>query len=133
MESMRAIAEKQQRRFSRAAKYIRLLVKCLLILAVVSIPIVFFMKCDSSFGYDEEEVYVSPQGSKTIIVKYDFVCRPDIFKKGWLWDERVWSYPGSGFMETVHFGVEWLSEDQIRLTYDDLDDKYDEEYLITIP
>ncbi len=37
-------------------------------------------------------------------------------------------------MENVHFGVEWLSEDQIRLTYDDIkNDVYDEEYVITIP
>lgn len=35
-------------------------------------------------------------------------------------------------METVHFGVEWLSENQIRLNYDDLNDEYDEEYIIAI-
>ena len=36
-------------------------------------------------------------------------------------------------METVHFNVEWISENQIRLDYDDLNDEYDEEYIITIP
>lgn len=36
-------------------------------------------------------------------------------------------------METVHFGVEWLSEQQVRLVYDDLDDRYDEEFVITVP
>lgn len=36
-------------------------------------------------------------------------------------------------METVSFGVEWLSEDTIRMTYDDVDDAYDEEFVIEIP
>lgn len=39
----------------------------------------------------------------------------------------------SGFMETVSFGVEWLSEDKFRMIYDDKDDELDEEYFITIP
>lgn len=100
---------------------------------ILLFAILFFQRCASSFGYAEEEVFTSPQGSNTIVVKYDFVCRPDVFKQGWLWDEKIWSYPKGGFMETVHFGVEWLSENQIRLDYDDLNDEYDEEYIITIP
>ncbi len=36
-------------------------------------------------------------------------------------------------METVHFSVEWLSEYQVKIDYDDLNDKYDEEFIITIP
>lgn len=36
-------------------------------------------------------------------------------------------------METVSFDVEWLSEDEIRMHYDDKDDEYDEEFIITIP
>ena len=36
-------------------------------------------------------------------------------------------------METVSFGVEWLSENQFRMTYDDKNDAFDEEYIITIP
>ena len=35
-------------------------------------------------------------------------------------------------MESVSFSVEWLSEDEIRMIYDDLDDEYDEEFIITI-
>lgn len=49
------------------------------------------------------------------------------------WKGKVWAYPGSGFMETVHFGVEWLSENRINISYDDLDDEYDEEYILTVP
>ena len=36
-------------------------------------------------------------------------------------------------METVSFSVEWLSESQFRMTYDDKNDEFDEEYIITIP
>lgn len=107
--------------------------KYILFLIIIFLIVLFFKSCASSFGYAEEEVFTSPQGSNTIVVKYDFVCKPDVFKRGWLWDHKIWSYPAGGFMETVYFGVEWLSENQIRLTYDDLNDKYDEEYIITIP
>lgn len=82
----------------------------------------------------EREVFTSPGGTNTIILRYDFVCRPTVYKKGLLWDKKIWDYPGSGFMETVHFGVEWLSENEFRLSYDDVNhDEYDEEYIITVP
>ncbi len=81
----------------------------------------------------EEEIFVSPEGTNTIIVRYDLVCRPTIYKKGLLLRKKIFDYPGNGFTETVHFGVEWLAEDRIRFTYDDTDDEYDEEYVITIP
>jgi hypothetical protein len=81
----------------------------------------------------EAETHVSPQGTNTIVVQYDLMSRPTVYKKHWLWDKELWSYPGSGFMETVHFDVEWLSEDKIRLRYDDKNDKYDEEFIIDIP
>ncbi len=67
------------------------------------------------------------------MICYDYVSRPTIYKKGWLWNQKIWDYPGHGFMETVHFNVEWLSEDKIRFTYDDKNDKFDEEYTIVIP
>lgn len=35
-------------------------------------------------------------------------------------------------MENVHFNVEWLSEDIIKISYDDKDDEYDEEFVINI-
>ncbi len=96
--------------------------------------IVCVRSCAASFGYESEEVYPSPWGSVTIVLKYDFVSRPDVFRRGRLWDEKIWSYPNPGFMESVHFGVEWLSEDQIRLEYRDANNAaYDEEYIITIP
>ena len=108
-------------------------IKYFLPLAIVLFVIFCFQSCASFFD-DAEEVYISPAGTYTIVVKYDFVSRPKVFKKGLLWDKKIWSYPNSGFMETVHFGVEWLSENQICLYYNDIsDDNYNESYIITIP
>lgn len=106
----------------------------ILLLAAVLFFVFLYRSCYPFLGYVEEEVYTSPGGTNTIIVKYDLVCRPDVFKKGFLRDKKLWSYPGSGFMETVHFGVEWLSENQILLTYNDIrHHEFDEEYVIDIP
>lgn len=88
--------------------------------------------CNHTIFHAEQEVFTSPNGTNTIIVKYDFVSRPTIYQKGFLGNKKVWDYEGSGFMETVYFSVEWLSENQIRFSYDDTDDKYDEEYIITL-
>lgn len=103
---------------------------CLFIILVL---ILFLFRSYQSFGYDFEYTYTSPQGTNSFIVKYDFVSRPVIFKRGFLWDKKIWEYPNSGFMETVSFEPEWLSETQIRFIYDDVNDEYDEEFIITIP
>lgn len=104
----------------------------MIVIVIVLIIIFLFQSCCRIFANTEQEIFTSPKGTNTIIVEYDFVCRPTIYKKGLFWKEKIWHYSGSGFMETVHFDVEWLSEDQIRFTYDDKDDDYDEEYIITI-
>lgn len=36
-------------------------------------------------------------------------------------------------METISFGVEWLSENQFQMTYNDKNDEFDKKYIITIP
>lgn len=87
--------------------------------------------CNHTLFHAEQEVITSPNGTNTIIVKYDFVSRPT-YQKGFQRNKKVWDYEGSGFMETVYLSVEWLSENQIRFSYDDTDDKYDEEYIITL-
>lgn len=103
---------------------------CLLILVVF---ILFLFRSCRSFGYDFEFTYTSPQGTNSFIVKYDFASRPAIFKRGFFRDKKIWEYPNSGFMETVTFEPEWLSETQIRFTYDDKNNEFDEEFIITIP
>lgn len=102
--------------------------KCLLTSAILLLAILAFQSCASLFGYDKEVTYTSPEGTYTIVIKYDYVSRPDVFKKGLLWDKMIWDYPNPGFMETVRFDVEWLSENQILLH----NDAYDEEHIITI-
>lgn len=105
------------------------------LLAAVIILILFSVRgCYHAIGSAEQEIYTSPEGSNTIIVRYDMMSRPSVYKKMRFRKKKIWKYPGSGFMETVHFGVEWLSEDEIRLEYDDVNhDEYDEEYMIHIP
>lgn len=104
-----------------------------LLVASALLLFLFCRGCYRLLTNAEQEIFTSPQGANTIIVQYDLVCRPTVYQKGLLWNKKIWDYPGSGFMETVHFGVEWLSETEIRLTYDDINDEYDEEYIITLP
>ena len=107
-------------------KYIAGLVALLLITGL-------FRSCCNALFVASREVYTSPQGTNTIIIEYDHVCRPYVYQKTWFGKREIWTYPNSGFMETVSFSVEWLSEDKFRMTYDDKDDEFDEEYIITIP
>lgn len=111
----------------------RIRVKYIVLAIIVIMMACLFRGCYNIFVNCEQEEYTSPQGTNTIIVQYDFMSRPTVYKKQWLWDKQLWKYSGSGFMGTVHFGVEWLSEDIIRIDYDDLDDKYDENFVIEIP
>ena len=102
-------------------------------LAALLLAICLFRSCCDALFVASREVFVSPQGTNTIIIEYDHVCRPYIYQKTWYGKREIWTYPSAGFMETVSFSVEWLSESQFRMTYDDKNDEFDEEYIITIP
>ena len=102
-------------------------------LAALLLVIFLFRGCCDALFVASRETFSSPQGTKTIIIEYDHVCRPYVYQKTWYGKREIWTYPKSGFMETVSFGVEWLSENQFRMTYDDKNDEFDEEYIITIP
>ena len=84
-------------------------------------------------SWRERDVFRSPQGNCTVIIEYDFFSRPTVFQKTFLGKKQLWAYEGSGFAESVRFQVEWLSEKQLRLFYDDKNDRYDEDFLIAIP
>lgn len=86
----------------------------------------------SNAGNQEKESYVSPQKTNTVIVEYDMLSRPTVLKKGLLWNKKIWQYQGAGFMETVSFHLEWLSENKICLSYDDKNDEFDEAYVIDL-
>lgn len=108
-------------------KYIRYIAASAVLCLVLFLGHGFY----KTFINTEQEIYQSPKGTNTIIVQYDFVCRPAIYKKTLLGKKKIWEYEGPGFMETVHFDVEWLSEDRFRF-YIDYYDKYNQEYIIEL-
>lgn len=108
-------------------------IKHIALLAVLFVIIWLCRSCCDTLFVSYREIYVSPQGTNTVIVEYDHVSRPYVYQKTWFGKRKIWTYPKGGFMETVSFGVEWLSENQFSMTYDDKNDKFDEEYIITIP
>lgn len=107
--------------------------KCSILLVTLFLLICLCQKCSYALSVSEREIYTSPQGTNTIIVEYDHVCRPYVYRKTWFGKKHIWTYPGGGFMETVSFELEWLSEDKIRMSYDDKNDEYNEEFTIEIP
>ena len=122
---------KEEQRSRKTTKYLS--VPTMLTLSILVLVVSLVRGCYHLLSNAEEEVFTSPGGTNTIVVRYDLVCRPTIYQKRVLWNKEIWNYPNSGFMETVHFNVEWLSETEIRFTYDDVRDKYEEEYFIRIP
>jgi len=108
-------------------------IKYITLLAVLLLMLCLCRSCCNIFLVSYREVYISPQGTNTIIVEYDHVCRPYVYKKTWFGKKKIWVYPGGGFMETVSFCVEWLSESRMKMTYDDGNNEFDEKFIIEIP
>lgn len=94
--------------------------------------ICIFILVLSGCSSGQEQSFKSPSGDVEIIVKYDFVSRPTVYKKDGLFNKKIWSYDGAGFMETVYFKEEWVSENEFIFRYYDKNDKYNEEYLISV-
>ena len=88
-----------------------------------------FRSCCHIVFCPEHETYTSPEGTNTIIIHYDLVCRPTVYKQLLIGKKKIWEYPAGGFMETTHFSMEWLSEDTFRLFLPE----YNEDYTIRIP
>lgn len=80
----------------------------------------------------QEQSFTSPSGNIQIIVKYDLVSRPTVYKKDSPFNKKIWSYEGAGFMETVYFSEEWISENEFMFRYNDKNDEYDKEFLISV-
>ena len=53
----------------------------------------------------------NPNGTNTITVKYDYLSRPSVYKG----NKKIFSYNGPGYMESVYYDVEWVSEDELIL------------------
>ena len=79
---------------------------------------------------NRRETFKSPNGTNKITVSYDFVSRPSVIYKG----KTIWEYEGRGFNEEAFFYVDWLSENDFILHYDDESHsgKYAEEFHITL-
>ncbi len=93
---------------------------------MIIIPILLLSGCRG----ERDEDFTSPEGTNTVTVQYDFVSRPSVYYNG----QKIFDYEKSGFIEEVFFYVEWLSEDELLLKYDDPshDGKYAEEYTISL-
>lgn len=92
------------------------------------IGMLFITGCNS---YDDAltQEFTSPEKTHMVVVKYDFAGRPDVFLKN---GKQIFKYSKQGFMETVRFDVEWLSEDEFIL-YLDPEQYADEKYTVKIP
>lgn len=66
---------------------------------------------DFQYDTDRDRVITSPDKSYSLLLRYDYVSRPSIFKDG----ELIYEYKGSGFMESVGFNIKWVSDDEILL------------------
>lgn len=97
---------------------------------IVTLFIICIIACSLIACSNRQEKYSSPNGENTIIVEYDFVSRPQVISNG----DVVWKYEGSGFNEEVHFQVEWIDEDTVKLIYRDEshNGKYYEEFEIDL-
>lgn len=110
---------------------IELIKKCSITFIAIAVAAVLFRGCADTMSYEKrfDSAYTSPLGTRTILVRYDYVSRPSVFING----ERLFYYKGRGFNETVSWGVTWASEQQIVLSYNDSNDEYDEKFYIDIP
>lgn len=69
---------------------------------------------------ERQTQYISPGGTNTIIMAYDFVSRPILYRKhnAMMMTSIPFSI-GAGYTETVNHRVVWLSETKIQLEDDD--------------
>ena len=75
----------------------------------------------NDFGYDtRDQIFVSPSGQTTVRLRYDFASRPFLFYD----NQKVFEYNGSGFMESVYFDIQWVSEKEVRLYTQQYDESY---------
>ena len=66
---------------------------------------------DLVYDTSRDTVIESPDKSYSVTIRYDYVSRPDLYIDG----EKIFEYDGSGFMESVGWNIEWLSEKEILL------------------
>lgn len=95
--------------------------KYLKIIILISI-LILLKSCFSNFGFDTglTKTFTSQDGTIKITVKQDFASRPYVFYKG----KQIFSYSGSGFMETVDWNVTFVDENTIILSTSQFNESY---------
>lgn len=66
---------------------------------------------------DFSKTVVSPNGTHTLRIDYDFASCPTVYEEKNGSDVLLWSYQGVGFAETTFVFVEWTGEDTVDLTF----------------
>lgn len=107
---------KKKWNINRDNGYCKAIQSCSLVIVLLFV-LCIFEGCDT-IGYERCHIEESPSGENRVIIKYDMVSRPFVFQQEDGKEKQIWSYPKAGFMETVYFEVEWLSESSILLSYD---------------
>ena len=106
---------------------------CVLAALILLAGMAVALRCCYIARYPRQFTYASPEGTNTIVVRYDARNCPAVLKKGVLRNKKVWQYEKPGLPESAVFEVEWMSENRIRLMYDDAAGKCKEDYVIMIP
>jgi len=99
------------------------------IIGVLTIVVIGGKYLLSEIKYESQfdQSFVSPNGINTILVRYDYMSRPTVFLNGK--DTKIFEYSDPGFMENIHFDVEWKGDYEFVL-YNIYVDEY---YVIIIP
>ena len=90
--------------------------------------IILFVSClvlltgcdDIEYDTSRDKEIKSPSGEYTILLRYDYVSRPFLFKDG----EMIFETNKPGFNENVFFEVEWVSENDLILYINSSKEKY---------
>lgn len=89
-------------------------VKPLLIIILIATCIYFISTI--SDPRERRAEHISPNGSNTILIEYDYASRPSIYRKvNFLFMTPITFDFGAGYNETITHEIIWLSEDTFKL------------------
>lgn len=64
----------------------------------------------------QHEEYLSPNGTHTLIMEYDFMDHPIVYEKKNQWMmKKVYGSRASNYLQSSHFMIDWISEDRFRI------------------
>jgi len=83
---------------------------------------------DIDYETEFDQVFTSPKETNTIIVRYDYLGRPDVFLND-KYGEKIFKNSTAGIMTGPQFEVEWVNEYKLKL----YSDYFNVEYIVVIP